>query len=81
MTARDLEVIIDVRDYVNRVKPARIQQAMNRLARMAKQNGLSDDCRMYVWAARFKMANTGNGLAAFTMLNNVLAREGKVVEE
>lgn len=79
MTARDLEVISQARDYVNCVKPARVQQALNRLARTAKQNGLSDDCRMFIWTARFKIVNTGNGMAAFALLNNVLARNGKAV--
>lgn len=81
MTARDLEVIREACIYVGKLKPARIQKGMNRLARMAKQNGLSDDCRMYVWTARFKLQNTGNAMAAFTMLNKVLSLNGKAVAE
>lgn len=73
MTNADFTVIESEANYLNRLKPARIEVGRRRLARTAKKNGLDDDTREALWVARYMLKKHGNGVSAFLHLNGMLS--------
>ena len=77
MTHEELLMLEGERDYLGRVKPARVGKAMRRIVRLAKKQGIGDDVREHLWYAHRLLRVNGNSMAAYKHIARAVATRGR----